>query len=70
MKIKYYLCRAKSESAPMSNKDGRNFKNNYTMTPRILNDSIIGVLSKIPSNDLILPALQRSNSPSRGSQSL
>lgn len=29
------------------------------MTPRILNDSIIGVLSKIPSNDLILPALQR-----------
>ena len=43
----------------MSNKDGRNFKNNYTMTPRILNDSIIGVLSKIPSNDLILPALQR-----------
>ena len=29
------------------------------MSPRILNDSIIGVLSKIPSNDLILPALQR-----------
>ncbi len=29
------------------------------MTPRILNDSIIVVLNKILSNDLILPALQR-----------
>lgn len=29
------------------------------MTPRILSDSITGVLSKIPSNKLLLPALQR-----------
>lgn len=41
----------------MPDKDMAKLKIYNTMTPRILNDSIIGVLSKIPSNDLILPAL-------------